>query len=220
MSSLTFLNSPLAVSMLEIPDNLPIEDFVVRYDRFVATANIPALGYTTDVFSGPGAPAAPSSSAASSDYSDEGGCDSETDRGSPFVWPGQGTSTREDPNILPDEPREDDYYLQFGDLTPKHLGVDGHQRCWVSHCGSRVKAVVLETYFLFCQINNSSSGKSRRPQKIILYYAVGDRHGNILGYVSSGRVRWRYSGWRLAEDFDDEGKSLIHYFNVCLFIHL
>jgi hypothetical protein len=206
----------------DIPDNLNIDDFVERYDRFVAFANIPALGYTTDVFSGPGGHAAPllNGSSVSDDNSDDGeGEGSDTDRGTPFTWPGQGTTNCEDPNILAHEPREDDYYLQFGDLTPTQFGVGGNQRCWVSYRGRKVAAVVVETYFLLCQINNSSSGKSRRPSKINLYHSVADRDGNEMGYVSSGRVRIRYSGWSLDKD-SDGGESVIDGCNVCLFIHL
>jgi len=196
---------------VDIPDNLGIDDFVGRYDSFVASACIPALGYTTDVFSGPEAAVAPVPNNLSSSGSD--GSDSDSERGPAVAWPGQGTSNREDPNFLPPEPREDDYYLQFCDLTPVQFGVEGYQRCWVSHRGSRVKAVVVETYFLLCQINKSSSGKTRRPKEMILYYSVADRDGKYMGYVSSGRVRLRYTGWKLDEygDRGSQGERVIKF---------
>jgi hypothetical protein len=203
---------PCSLHPFDIPDNLVVDDFLARYD-VVARRSIPSLGYTSDVFSGPGEPSsrtAPSSEDESSSDSEESDSDnSDDERGPPIAWPGQGTRICEDPNFLPDGPREDAYYLQFGNLTPAEYGVEGHQRCWVSHLGKRVKAVVMERYWLLCHINDSSSGKKRKPSRMILYYAVGDRDGKYMGYVSSGRVRWRYKGWRLEEE-GSEGEAVIH----------
>jgi hypothetical protein len=190
---------------LEIPDNLDLNEFTQRYDAFVRIADIPALSYT-NVFSGPALASAAhdSSSVVSYDESEDG---SNFDYGPPVLWPGQGTRNCEEPNFLSADPREDAYYLQFGDLRPINCGVDMEDgRCWVSHCGSTIPASVVETYHLTCAINNSSSGKTRRPQKMILYYALADRSGSDMGYVSSGRVVTRYDGWRLsANGTCDEG---------------
>lgn len=197
---------------VDIPDNLRMEEFVARYD--VNTTRIPSLGYSTDVFSGPGEPSPPaetpnSDSDSDSDDSESESENSDDERGPPCAWPGQGTKECEDSMFLPDGPREDGYYLQFGNLTPAVYGVEGHQRCWVSHLGKKVKAVVMERYWLLCKINDSPSGKPQKPARMILYYAVGGRDGTYMGYVSSGRVRWRYKGWGLKEE-GDEGEAVIH----------
>ena len=124
---------------VDIPDNLRMEEFVARYD--VNTTTIPSLGYSTDVFSGPGEPSPPeapnSDSESDSDDSESESENSDDERGPPCAWPGQGTKDCEDSMFLPDGPREDGYYLQFGNLTPAVYGVEGHQRCWVSHLGKR-----------------------------------------------------------------------------------
>jgi hypothetical protein len=157
------------------------------------------------------------SSNSGSDYSDE--CDSDGDSqflGAPCLWTGQGTSTREDPNLFPHEPMHDEHYLQLCDLTPAEFGVKGHERCWVSHRGSSVAAVVVENYYLRCRINNSSKGKLRRPKDIILRYAVADRFGTYMGYVSSGRVRLRYTGWSLHGPSEERSTILsYHVYDRC-----
>jgi hypothetical protein len=174
----------LPISAAHIPNNLDYDQFTASYDTFAASARIPALAYTQ------GAPTV--FTHVDCDGGDSG--EENYDLSDAFVWPGEGTNTREDTGVLPLCPKEDSYYLQFGDLTSNHHSVGGNERCWVHLHGRKIKAVVAEMYFLICRVKIDSG--SVVASKIVLYYGVAGRQGNLLGYVSSGRVTHRYTGWK------------------------
>jgi hypothetical protein len=49
-------------------------------------------------------------------------------------------------------------------------------------------------YFLICRVTTDSG--SVEASKIILHYMVTDYSGIVMGYVSSGRVTSRFTGWK------------------------
>jgi hypothetical protein len=177
----------VSISTTDIPNLLGYDEFTQRYDQFAATALIPGLAYTTT-----GAVVVTSDNGG-----DNGYCNDEEevyDLYYAVAWPGQGTNTREDIALLPLDPHEDSYYLQFGDLTSNHHGVSGNERCWVELHGRKVKAVAAELYSLICRVTSDSG--IVQASKIILRYMVTDKRGNPMGYVSSGRVTSRLTGWK------------------------
>jgi hypothetical protein len=179
--------SSLSISAAEIPNLLGYDEFADLYDRFAATAVIPGLAYSTGVVA---------VTNATNQGGEPEGCDEEEvyDLFNAVEWPGQGTNSREDGDLLPLQPNEDSYYLQFGDLTSNHHSVGGNQRCWVELHGRKVKAIAAELYFAICRVTTDSG--SVEASKIILYYGVSDYSGSLMGYVSSGRVTSRFTGWK------------------------
>jgi hypothetical protein len=187
-SSLPSSSGISALSAALIPNNLSFDEFVNLYDDFASTASIPGLAYTTQ-------PPESRNAIAADDFG-VGGDGGEDDYNlyDAVDWPGEGTDTSEGNGFLPLEPKEDSYYLQFGDLTSIHLSVGGNERCWVDLHRRKVKAVAAEMYYLICRVRTESG--SVVASKIILRYAVTDKCGNLMGYVSSGRVTPRFTGWK------------------------
>jgi hypothetical protein len=200
--------SSLSISAVETSNLLGYDEFTELYDQFAATAVMPGLAYTNCVTN-------------ATNHGGESECCNQEevyDLFNAVAWPGQGTNTREDSASLPLEPNEDSYYLQFGDLTSNNHSVGGNERCWVEIHGRKVKAIAAETYSAICRVTTDSG--SVEASKIILHYGVTDYSGNLMGYVSSGRVTSRFTGWKPNDFGIGPGIPAAASRNECLFIIL
>lgn len=110
-------------------------------------------------------------------------------------WSCQGDDTSEDVNLVHIEPQDNQYYLNFGNLTRKQYGVQCMQRCWVQiGAGAPTAGVPIEAFFM--KVKRRQVAKT---MTVILWYNVVDEAAHSIGYFASSRVSSRDSGWSCAD---------------------
>ena len=110
-------------------------------------------------------------------------------------WSCQGDDTSEDVNLVHFEPQDNQYYLNFGNLTRKQYGVQCMQRCWVQiGAGAPTAGVPIEAFFM--KVKRRQVAKT---MTVILWYNVVDEAAHSIGYFASSRVSSRDSGWSCAD---------------------
>ena len=116
-------------------------------------------------------------------------------------WSCQGDDTSEDVNLVHMEPQDNQYYLNFGNLTRQQDGVQCMQRCWVQiGAGAPTAGVPIEAFFM--KVKRRQVGKTMH---VILWYNVQDQAEHSMGYFASSRVSSRDTGWTCANS--DAGEA-------------
>ena len=117
--------------------------------------------------------------------------DSADSRPASCEWSCQGNDTSENVSLVHSEPQDNLYYLNFGNLTRRHYGVQCMQRCWVQiGAGAPTAGVVIEAFFL--KVKRHQVPKTMH---VILWYNVVDQAEHSIGYFASSRVSSRDAGW-------------------------